>query len=196
MLKFLDDAINELDTMESVVSSYKIHLNVGQLAMRCLAVIESILSQAVSDDIVYIQGQGRARRVPRLDRPKVSDGRLALALSSRALSGVALRGHGRVRVARRPPGAREHALAVYRGVGRARAHRAPDLVYGDRGQRGGVAGEAVRGYGEWRGAQGGRGPGWDHGLVFAVGQEDHRLLRAVGDARIDLLRPRGLQRWL
>ena len=29
VLKFLDDAINELDTMESVVSSYKIHLNVG-----------------------------------------------------------------------------------------------------------------------------------------------------------------------
>ena len=28
VLKFLDDAINELDTMESVVSSYKIHLNV------------------------------------------------------------------------------------------------------------------------------------------------------------------------
>ncbi len=28
MLKFLDDAISELDTMESVVSSYKIHLNV------------------------------------------------------------------------------------------------------------------------------------------------------------------------
>lgn len=63
MLKFLDDAINELDTMESVVSSYKIHLNVGQLAMRCLAVIESILSQAVSDDIVYIQGQGRGLQV-------------------------------------------------------------------------------------------------------------------------------------
>ncbi|OJT02748.1 Exocyst complex component 1 [Trametes pubescens] len=45
VLKFLDDAINELDTMESVVSAYKIHLN------------------AVSDDIVYIQGQGRGLQV-------------------------------------------------------------------------------------------------------------------------------------
>ena len=33
VLKFLDDAINELDTMESVVSSYKIHLNVGDDAV-------------------------------------------------------------------------------------------------------------------------------------------------------------------
>ncbi|RPD57026.1 hypothetical protein L227DRAFT_578216 [Lentinus tigrinus ALCF2SS1-6] len=45
VLKFLDDAINELDTMGSVVSSYKIHLN------------------AVSDDIAYIQGQGRGLQV-------------------------------------------------------------------------------------------------------------------------------------
>ncbi|KAI0778389.1 exocyst complex component Sec3-domain-containing protein [Trametes elegans] len=45
VLKFLDDAIGELDTMESVLSSYKIHLN------------------AVSDDIAYIQGQGRGLQV-------------------------------------------------------------------------------------------------------------------------------------
>ncbi|OSD03282.1 hypothetical protein PYCCODRAFT_1434698 [Trametes coccinea BRFM310] len=45
VLKFLDDAITELDTMESVVSSYKIHLN------------------AVSDDIAYIQSQGRGLQV-------------------------------------------------------------------------------------------------------------------------------------
>ncbi|KAI0715395.1 exocyst complex component Sec3-domain-containing protein [Earliella scabrosa] len=45
VLKFLDDAIAELDTMESVVSSYKIHLN------------------AVSEDIAYIQGQGRGLQV-------------------------------------------------------------------------------------------------------------------------------------
>ncbi|KAI1789802.1 exocyst complex component Sec3-domain-containing protein [Ganoderma leucocontextum] len=45
VLKFLDDAINELDNMESVMSSYKIHLN------------------AVSDDIAYIQGQGRGLQV-------------------------------------------------------------------------------------------------------------------------------------
>ncbi|KAI0801061.1 exocyst complex component Sec3-domain-containing protein [Fomes fomentarius] len=45
VLKFLDNAIVELDAMESVVSSYKIHLN------------------AVSDDIAYIQGQGRGLQV-------------------------------------------------------------------------------------------------------------------------------------
>ncbi|KAI0328157.1 hypothetical protein GY45DRAFT_1326692 [Cubamyces sp. BRFM 1775] len=45
VLKYLDDAITELDTMQSVVSSYKIHLN------------------AVSDDIAYIQGQGRGLQV-------------------------------------------------------------------------------------------------------------------------------------
>ncbi|KAI8990472.1 exocyst complex component Sec3-domain-containing protein [Trametes punicea] len=45
VLKYLDEAILELDTMESVVSSYKIHLN------------------AVSDDIAYIQSQGRGLQV-------------------------------------------------------------------------------------------------------------------------------------
>lgn len=29
MLKYLDDALKELDSLDSVISSYKIHLNVG-----------------------------------------------------------------------------------------------------------------------------------------------------------------------
>ena len=31
VLKYLDDAIAELDTMDSIVASYKIHLNVSSL---------------------------------------------------------------------------------------------------------------------------------------------------------------------
>ncbi|KAH9944208.1 exocyst complex component Sec3-domain-containing protein [Epithele typhae] len=45
VLKYLDEAILELDNMESVMSSYKIYLN------------------AVSDDIAYIQSQGRGLQV-------------------------------------------------------------------------------------------------------------------------------------
>ncbi|TDL28196.1 hypothetical protein BD410DRAFT_350073 [Rickenella mellea] len=45
VLKYLDDAIAELDTMDGLVSSYKIHLN------------------AVGDDISYIQSQNRGLQV-------------------------------------------------------------------------------------------------------------------------------------
>ncbi|EMD41929.1 hypothetical protein CERSUDRAFT_79548 [Gelatoporia subvermispora B] len=45
VLKYLDDAITELDGMDSIISSYKIHLN------------------AVSDDIAYIQSQNRGLQV-------------------------------------------------------------------------------------------------------------------------------------
>ncbi|OBZ79929.1 Exocyst complex component 1 [Grifola frondosa] len=45
VLKYMDAAISELDNMDSVVSSYKIHLN------------------AVSDDIAYIQSQNRGLQV-------------------------------------------------------------------------------------------------------------------------------------
>ncbi|CAL1695070.1 unnamed protein product [Somion occarium] len=45
VLKYLDDAISELDTMDSIVASYKIHLN------------------AVSDDIAFIQSQRRGLQV-------------------------------------------------------------------------------------------------------------------------------------
>ncbi|KAI0688760.1 exocyst complex component Sec3-domain-containing protein [Cytidiella melzeri] len=45
VLKYLDDALTELDSMDSVISSYKIHLN------------------AVSDDITYIQSQDRGLQV-------------------------------------------------------------------------------------------------------------------------------------
>ncbi|PSR88832.1 hypothetical protein PHLCEN_2v4981 [Hermanssonia centrifuga] len=45
VLKYLDDAITELDGLDSVISSYKIHLN------------------AVSDDITFIQSQDRGLQV-------------------------------------------------------------------------------------------------------------------------------------
>ncbi|KAF8498012.1 exocyst complex component Sec3-domain-containing protein [Gautieria morchelliformis] len=45
VLKYIDDAIHELDSMDTLVSSYKIHLN------------------AVSDDISYIQSQNRGLQV-------------------------------------------------------------------------------------------------------------------------------------
>ncbi|KAF8578441.1 hypothetical protein K439DRAFT_1638802 [Ramaria rubella] len=45
VLKYIDDAVHELDTMDELVSSYKIHLN------------------AVSDDISYIQSQNRGLQV-------------------------------------------------------------------------------------------------------------------------------------
>ncbi|RDB28442.1 Exocyst complex component 1 [Hypsizygus marmoreus] len=45
VLNFLDEAISELDNMDSLVSSYKIHLN------------------TVSDDILYIQSQNRGLQV-------------------------------------------------------------------------------------------------------------------------------------
>ncbi|KAH8099365.1 exocyst complex component Sec3-domain-containing protein [Cristinia sonorae] len=45
VLKFLDDALAELDSMDSIVASYKIHLNV------------------VNDDIAFIQSQNRGLQV-------------------------------------------------------------------------------------------------------------------------------------
>lgn len=61
VLQFLEDALNELDTMDSIVSSYKIHLNVCSL--RILLVFSKPLYQAVNDDIAYIQGQDRGLQV-------------------------------------------------------------------------------------------------------------------------------------
>ena len=63
VLKLLDDAINELDNMESVVSSYKIHLNVSLSSSFGDEGAETNSPQAVSDDIAYIQGQGRGLQV-------------------------------------------------------------------------------------------------------------------------------------
>ncbi|KAG8792705.1 hypothetical protein FRC12_005162 [Ceratobasidium sp. 428] len=45
VLKFIDDALGELNDMDSMISSYKVHLN------------------AVGDDISYIQGQNRGLQV-------------------------------------------------------------------------------------------------------------------------------------
>ncbi|KAJ3532638.1 hypothetical protein NM688_g7392 [Phlebia brevispora] len=48
VVKFLEDAIGELDSMESIISSYKIHLN---------------MEQAVNEDIAFIQGQDKGLQV-------------------------------------------------------------------------------------------------------------------------------------
>jgi exocyst complex component 1 len=60
----MDEAISELDSMDSLVSSYKIHLNVMIQFYPCFAVhLTIILRQTVSDDIVYIQSQNRGLQV-------------------------------------------------------------------------------------------------------------------------------------
>ena len=48
VLKYLDDAITELDTMQSVVSSYKIHLNVSAFATHRHISFHSVISYRLS----------------------------------------------------------------------------------------------------------------------------------------------------
>ena len=62
VLKYVDDAIHELDGMDMLVSSYKIHLNVRSFSF-VFALFSSMTSQAVSDDISYIQSQNRGLQV-------------------------------------------------------------------------------------------------------------------------------------
>jgi hypothetical protein len=57
----MDEAITELDNMDSLVSSYKIHLNVGTIFVWVFLAITSY--QAVGDDISYIQSQNRGLQV-------------------------------------------------------------------------------------------------------------------------------------
>lgn len=61
-MKYMDEAISELDSMDGLISSYKIHLNVStsHLSPGC---ISECWSQAVSDDILFIQGQNRGLQV-------------------------------------------------------------------------------------------------------------------------------------
>lgn len=61
MLKYIDDAVRELDSMDTLVSSYKIHLNVN--SSKTLIIRSLTYSQAVSDDISYIQSQNRGLQV-------------------------------------------------------------------------------------------------------------------------------------
>ena len=62
MLKYIDDAVRELDSMDTLVSSYKIHLNVESSSVT-LIIPTLTYSQAVSDDISYIQSQNRGLQV-------------------------------------------------------------------------------------------------------------------------------------
>lgn len=60
VLKYMDEAIAELDNMSSLVSSYKIHLNVGSIQSSFLML--NVLQDA-ADDISYIQSQNRGLQV-------------------------------------------------------------------------------------------------------------------------------------
>jgi hypothetical protein len=62
VLKYLDEAISELDNMGSLVSSYKIHLNVSSIYIP-RSICDRTVLQAVSDDISYIQSQNRGLQV-------------------------------------------------------------------------------------------------------------------------------------
>ena len=61
-MKYMDEAIYEIDNMESLISTYKIHLNVRIcLSVRIYFSHSSI--QTVNDDILYIQSQNRGLQV-------------------------------------------------------------------------------------------------------------------------------------
>lgn len=62
VLNFLDEAIAGLDSMESQVSSYKIHLNVSRI-FAVSFITHSAQFQAVNDDISFIQSQNRGLQV-------------------------------------------------------------------------------------------------------------------------------------
>lgn len=63
VLKYLDDALTELDSMDSIISSYKIHLNVRNTVYNVDVETHVEHVQAVSDDITYIQSQDRGLQV-------------------------------------------------------------------------------------------------------------------------------------
>jgi len=62
-MKFIDEAMAELDNLDGLISSYKIHLNVCTVLsispLGCL----SLQNQAADDDISYIQSQNRGLQV-------------------------------------------------------------------------------------------------------------------------------------
>jgi len=63
VLKYLDESISELDNMDGLVSSYKIHLDVSSKDHIANLNIDVLKSQTVSDDIQYIQSQNRGLQV-------------------------------------------------------------------------------------------------------------------------------------
>lgn len=64
VLKFIDDALGELNDMDSMISSYKVHLNVSALFIPPVTpAFTQLDDQAVGDDISYIQSQNRGLQV-------------------------------------------------------------------------------------------------------------------------------------
>lgn len=61
-MKYMDEAIAELDNMETLISTYKIHLNVSPSG-HIVFCLFSYMTQAVGDDIVFIQSQNRGLQV-------------------------------------------------------------------------------------------------------------------------------------
>jgi len=61
VLKYIEDAVKELDEMDDLVQSYKIHLNVSELFVKWL--FADPLLQSVAEDISYIQGQNKGLQV-------------------------------------------------------------------------------------------------------------------------------------
>jgi hypothetical protein len=58
----MDEALSELDNLDSLISSYKIHLNVS-FGIILLCLFSTLFLQAVGDDILYIQSQNRGLQV-------------------------------------------------------------------------------------------------------------------------------------
>jgi exocyst complex component 1 len=61
-MKYMDEAISEIDNMESLISTYKIHLNVRFPLIVC-TYFPHFSKQTVNDDILYIQSQNRGLQV-------------------------------------------------------------------------------------------------------------------------------------
>jgi hypothetical protein len=61
VVKYLDEALGEVDAIDSLISSYKIHLNVSNIIITLAKLRQS--AQAVGDDISFIQSQRRGLQV-------------------------------------------------------------------------------------------------------------------------------------
>jgi len=62
VMKYMDDALAELDNIEGLISSYKIHLGVSPSLISCCHHF-LMTTQAVNDDISFIQSQNRGLQV-------------------------------------------------------------------------------------------------------------------------------------
>lgn len=62
VLKYIEEAVKELDEMDALVQSYKIHLNVSEIFCEITS-YRPFLLQSVAEDISYIQGQNKGLQV-------------------------------------------------------------------------------------------------------------------------------------